>query len=119
MATNVMEETLDRRVKAVRIVEKEGEGKRKVLLVEIEEVEDREELLEKRGEIRTKEEIEVDEDLTMEKRIENGGEEKKEEKKGAHRWTTGSCGSMGKNGNGMMRRKYGGRRGLDNEGRRE
>lgn len=61
----MMEEILDRRV---RIVGREGEGGKKILLVEVEEEEDRETLLEKKGEIRRRWGIEVDEDLTMEER---------------------------------------------------
>lgn len=49
---NVVEEILDRRARLNGIVEKEGEGGKKVLLVEMEEEEDRKELLERDFEIR-------------------------------------------------------------------
>ena len=68
MAINVMEESLDRRVRIEGIVEREGEGGRKILLIEVKEEEDREELLEKKNEVRRRWGIGVDEDLTMEER---------------------------------------------------
>lgn len=57
-----------RKVKVKRVEERVGKGGKEILLAEMEKEGDKEELLEKRGEIKSKWEVIVDEDLTMEER---------------------------------------------------
>lgn len=64
----ITEKVLGRKVKVKRVEERVGEGGKEILLAEMEKEGDKEELLEKRGEIRSKWEVIVDEDLTMEER---------------------------------------------------
>ncbi|KMQ91715.1 hypothetical protein RF55_8377 [Lasius niger] len=68
MMIMLAERVLGRKVKVRGVEERIGEGGKEILLVIMEMEEDKEELLEKSGEIRRKWEIIVDEDLTWDER---------------------------------------------------
>ena len=64
----MLERLLGRKVEVRRVEERVEEGGKRMLLVIMEKEEDRDEILEKRGEIRRRWRMEVDEDLTREER---------------------------------------------------
>lgn len=65
----VTKKVLGRMPRIRRVWERRGEGGKEVVLVEMEDEKDKAELLERHWELKQKWGIEVDEDLTMEKRM--------------------------------------------------
>lgn len=68
LVEEIVKRTLGREVGIRGVVEKRGEGERWILIMEMEKVRDKEEILEKEVEIGRLWRVEVDEDLTMEER---------------------------------------------------
>ena len=83
----MLKEVTGKPIKIARLEEREREGRRKVVIVELDNEEDRERVLERRTELWGRWRIQIDKDLTMEERrtrwrlVERARKERREGKK--------------------------------------